>query len=277
MPLHNPAKEPQAGARFSSTVRSSTSLLSLALTAALSIVASGCLKTRAQLRQEEDVDAATPRQASVQDVQPRAEYVIEELKSEITRLTGRIEDLERAQKEQSSAASQQEASSEERRKLEERVQELEQAQERIILELKKAQEKFQEKLQEAPTGAGAKPATELLDRAKKEFRAGNHQAVVDLLADYLKAPKAPRGEEATFLKAESHFALKQWKKSILEFSRFPEKYTTSKYMPMALSKIARAFEAMGMREDAKGFYQELVDKFPKSPEAAKARAAKKVQ
>ena len=39
----------------------------------------------------------------------------------------------------------------------------------------------------------------------------------------------------------------------------------------ALLKIGQSFEALGMKEDAKGFYQELTDKFPKSPEAAKAK------
>jgi len=42
-------------------------------------------------------------------------------------------------------------------------------------------------------------------------------------------------------------------------------------MPEALYKIGMSFESLGMGEDAKGFYQELVEKYPKSPEAKKAR------
>jgi len=42
-------------------------------------------------------------------------------------------------------------------------------------------------------------------------------------------------------------------------------------MPKALFQNCSFFEAPWDEEDAKGFYQELVEKYPKSPEAKKAR------
>ena len=43
-------------------------------------------------------------------------------------------------------------------------------------------------------------------------------------------------------------------------------------MPEALYKIGVSFEALGSKDDAKGFYQLLVDKFPKSPQAKKVKS-----
>ena len=73
------------------------------------------------------------------------------------------------------------------------------------------------------------------------------------------------------MSGHSKWATIKHKKAIVDYSRFPEKFTKSKRMPQALLQIGRSFEAMGMKEDAKGFYQELIDKFPKSNEAKKVR------
>jgi len=74
------------------------------------------------------------------------------------------------------------------------------------------------------------------------------------------------------MRAEAYYQLKQYKKAIVDYSKFPEKFTTSKKMPVALLKIGQSFDALGMRDDAKSFYQELIEKFPKSQEAKKARS-----
>lgn len=223
------------------------------------IASSSCLKTRAQLRQEEDSDAATPKQADVTDVQPRGEYVIDELKSEITRLNGRIEDLERAQKQQESKEAKLDVK-EEIRKMENRIVELEQAQASMLAEMKKIQ-----------SGVPAKEEVEFFSKGKKEYLAKNYDQAIEFFTAYLKTPKGKHQEDAIYFRAEAYYAQKQYKKAIIDYSKFPEKFTTSKRMPAALYKIGQSFEAMGMKDDAKGFYQELVEKFPKSPEATKAK------
>ncbi|MGZ3697637.1 MAG: tetratricopeptide repeat protein, partial [Bdellovibrionota bacterium] len=106
---------------------------------------------------------------------------------------------------------------------------------------------------------------------RAQFKAGNFSAAIETLTAYLKTAKKGKTEEATFLRAESYYKLKQYKKAIVDYSKFPEKYTHSKNMPQVLYKIGLCFDNLGMRDDAKGFYQELIEKFPKSPEAKKAR------
>lgn len=234
--------------------------LAIALTATS---LTGCLKTRAQLKDDPDDRevASKPVPAQVQDVQPKGEYVIDEIKSEITRLTGRVEDLERTAHQQQKAANDPKEK-EEVQQLHRRIEELERAQAEMLEALKKLQTS-------APAAA---ENTDAFEKGKASLKAGNLEAAVESFTSYLKYPKAKNAEEATFLRGEAYFGLKQHKKAIIDFSKFPEKFTKSKRLPAALLKIGQSFEALGMKEDAKGFYQELVDKFPKAPEAKKAKA-----
>lgn len=226
----------------------------------LMLTQTGCLKTRAQLREEGEDERGITSQAAPskapQDVQPQGQYVIDEIKGEFTRLEGRVEDMERAQKQQASAAK-----SDEVKKLETRITELEQAQANMLEVIKK--------LQETPA-ASADPA-ELLQKGRNQVEAGNFEGAIENLTAYMKNPKGKKSEEATLLRAEAYFSLKDYKKAIVDYSKFPEKFTRSTHMPLALLRIGKSFEALGMKDDAKGFYQELVEKFPKSPEAKKVK------
>src|SRR4051812_47936891 len=182
-------------------------LISFLLVLAASL--SGCLKTRAQLR--EDQDDARPEPAHVEDVKPQGQYVIDELKSEMTRLQGRIEDLERTQKDTHQTAAVK-ANSDELKKMEGRLVELEMAQANVLEELKKLRE----------TAAPADPA-EAFDKGKAHFDAGQYDGAVDSFTAYLRVPKGKRAEDATFYRGESFYALKQYKKAIVDYSKFPEK------------------------------------------------------
>jgi tol-pal system protein YbgF len=225
------------------------------LVLALALSTSACLKTRAQLKDDGDDAGEKPVKANVQDVQPKDAYVIDEIKGEITRMTGKIEDLERSQQQANSPAKQ-----EEMKKIEARIVELEHAQVQMIEAIKKLQ-----------SNVPPPDPTETFEKAKKEFSAGDYSAAIDGFTSYLKVPNGKLAEEATYLRGEAFYETKQYKKAIIDYSKFPEKFTRSKHMAQALYKIGLSFEALGLKEDAKGFYQELVDKHPKSAEAKKAR------
>jgi TolA-binding protein len=241
-------------------------LLSTAL--ALLVTQTACLKTRAQLREEgttaDDViqTASAPAKVSTpQEVQPQGAYVIDEIKGEFTRLEGRVQEIERTQQ-SSNKHGDSIATKDDLKKLETRMAELESAQANMIETLKK--------LQEAPA-ASASPS-ELLDKGKTQMEAGNHEGAVESFGLAIKNAKGKTLEEATFLRAESYFANKNFNKAIVDYSKFPEKFPKSTHLPRALFQIGKSFESQGMKDDAKAFYQELVEKFPKSPEAKKAKS-----
>jgi tol-pal system protein YbgF len=236
------------------------SIVSIIVLGSLSLSLTSCLKSRAQVRDDsyDDHESKPVAAHPVQDVQPQGgQYVIDELKSEFTRLEGRVEDLERAQK--SGGNKSDIAHSEEFKKIEERIQKIEHAQASLTESLGKRAE------------SSAADAPEIYKKAAAHFEEGDFEAALEGFTAYLKTPKPKRPEDATFLKAESLYKLKQYKKAIVEYSKFPEKFTKSTHMPESLYKIGLCFDALGMKEDAKGFYQELVEKYPKSPEAKKAR------
>jgi TolA-binding protein len=235
-----------------------------ALLVSLMMTLPGCLKTRAQLRGEGGDDAGAPGTAAgaanpVQEVQPQGQYVIDEIKTELTRLNGRIEDLERAQKQ--SASNPAGASKEDLKPLETRMAELEKAQAVMI-----------ETLQKLQASTPVPENASLFNQGKEQFNAQNYEGAAESLSGYLKTPKAKKAEEATFLRAESYFNLKQYKKAIADYSKFTEDYTKSSRMPTVLYRIGLSFEGLGMKEDARAFFQELADKFPKAPETKKAKA-----
>src|SRR5690242_18706769 len=107
--------------------------LSKLFTLALLLTLTACLKTRAQLNKEEGSAPAETAPAKIEPVQTQNNYAVDELKSEVIQLTGRIEDLERTQKEQQTKSTEKD----EVKKLQERITELENAQVTLIEALKK--------------------------------------------------------------------------------------------------------------------------------------------
>jgi len=181
-------------------------------------------------------------------------YGIEELKAEQARENGRIEELERG------ANSSNWKDSDDYKALVKRVDDLEKAQLESLEAIKKLQ-------------ANQPPAdnTGLVEQAKKAFNAGDYSNATDLLTQYLQNPSGKLAEDAYFLRGESLFRQKIYKKAILDYANFPDKFNKSPLYPKALLKIGLAYEALSMKDEAKAFFQDLIEKFPKSHEAKEAK------
>lgn len=213
----------------------------------------GCLKTRSQLR--EDTGGAVPQH--VETVAPQGGYAMDEMKQEITRLTGRLEAMERSQQDSRGSKN---AEVEELRKLQTRIQELEQAQMTSIEAIKK----LQENLPQADN-------VELYKKGRESLKAKKYDEAIKFFSQYLKAQNPEFQEEAIYLRGEAYFSEKNFKKAIVDYSKFPEKFSRSPLMPKALLKIAQSFEALGNKDDAFAFYDQLLEEYPKSPEAKHAK------
>ena len=227
---------------------------------ALALSNSGCLKTRTQLREEGSDDSTQGSKTSAPEAAPPApgQYAVDELKSELTRMTGRLEDLERAQAQSSKDPSI--ANKDDLKKLEARIAELEQAQLAVLEAIKKLQ-----------NSSPPADATDAYEKGKALFDAGDMSGAIEQFSTYLRNPKGKYAEDATFHRAEAYYSVKDYKKAIIDYSKFTEKFKNSKRVPAALYKIGLSFEALGMKEDAHGFFAELTEKFPKSSEAKKVK------
>jgi TolA-binding protein len=71
--------------------------------------------------------------------------------------------------------------------------------------------------------------------------------------------------------AEELFDKKDWRKAILNFQRFRDANPKHKHFADATYKIGVCFQELGMKDEARTFYDEVIAKFPNSPEAKKAR------
>lgn len=214
---------------------------------ALTLSSTACLKTRAQMKEEEDQQSGV---GAMPVEQPHGNYAIDELKSEITRLSGKVEELERRQ-----------AESGDTKDLEKRMVELEQSQLAILEAMKKS-----------PSAPSSKDPSDLFFESKKRFNAGQFKTASQGLQEYLESSHTRYAAEATYLLGDSYFSMKEYKKAIIEYAKFSEnKFGKSPYIPKALYMTALSFEALGMKDDSRAFFQELINSYPKSKEAKQAR------
>lgn len=72
--------------------------------------------------------------------------------------------------------------------------------------------------------------------------------------------------------AQESFSHKDWKKAIVNFSKYREDNPKGKNFAEATYKIGVSFQELGLKEEAKSFYDELIARFPKSEEAKKVKA-----
>ena len=88
----------------------------------------------------------------------------------------------------------------------------------------------------------------------------------------IKAITKPKEkEELTWLVAEAHYKLGQMREAALQFNEFIDSKPSVKYLPQARLRMGDAFRNLGDPATARIYYQELISKHPKSPEASKAK------
>jgi TolA-binding protein len=75
----------------------------------------------------------------------------------------------------------------------------------------------------------------------------------------------------TFETAEAFFAKKDFRQAILEYQKYREKFPKGKNVAVATYKMGICFQELGLKEDAKSFYEEVISKSPKSDEAKKSK------
>lgn len=71
--------------------------------------------------------------------------------------------------------------------------------------------------------------------------------------------------------ADDHFGKKEWKKAILSYQRFRDQNPKHKRFARATLRIGLSFQELGMGDEAKTFFEEVVSKYPDSAEAKTAK------
>lgn len=109
------------------------------------------------------------------------------------------------------------------------------------------------------------------DVAWRSFERKDYQAAVSRFREFVKKyPKSKLAGVAQFWLGESHFALKEFEKAIVAYDEV-RRYPQTDKVPAALLRQGLSFAELGEKVNARLVLQELIEKFPQSAEAPKAK------
>lgn len=89
-------------------------------------------------------------------------------------------------------------------------------------------------------------------------------------AEAAAAAKAAESGKDPFKAGEEKFEKRAWKDAILDYEKYRAHNARGKHFSAATYKIGVCFQELGMPEEAKAFYEEVIAKYPKGKDAEKA-------
>lgn len=205
----------------------------------------GCLQTRSDVRTGEQRQVLQQQVGTLQKTNADTSNRIADLEEQLRFMNGRVEVLEAKL---SSAG--QEAEQQRRNAVE-----FSQSQNQKFAVYQEALEKMEQTVQGLQAELNSMRTQQLSDRAKS-----------DSSRDHAKLNQDP------YEVADSFFEKKEFKSAILEYQKYVEKFPKGKKVPSATYKIGVSFQELGMKNEARAFYDEVISNFPKSEEARKAKS-----
>jgi len=119
---------------------------------------------------------------------------------------------------------------------------------------------------------GVEPPEDMYLRGYKETKANNFAEASKIFTTFLSTyPDHKLASNSQYWLAEIYYARADWEMAILEFDKVIKKYPESEKVPAATLKQGYAFEKLGANKEAKVLLEQVVSKFPKSPEAGLAK------
>ncbi len=126
-------------------------------------------------------------------------------------------------------------------------------------------------------GAAAKQAEltpeGLYQEALNTFKAGNTQKARELLTKFVEQyPHHQLASNAHYWLGETYYTEKTYDQAVLEFEKVIKNYPGKEKVPAAMLKQALAFKGLGDVKSARYVLNRLIDSYPRSEEAAQAKA-----
>lgn len=206
----------------------------------LASLLTGCLKTRNEVRENEQSQVMQQQVVTMQKTHADSTGRFSEIEEQLREFNGRVDVIENKLGKSDSG---------------------------VEAALKTTQQQNQELNQKMM----------LLQEALTKMEVDVHALNAEIQA--LKADKAAAGAERSVKQAkkdvfemgQEFFEKKDWKQSILNFQKYRDDHPKGKNFSEATYKIGVAFQELGMKDEAKTFYDEIVNKFPKTEEARRAK------
>ncbi len=227
----------------------------LVLAAVLSTA--GC-KTKADLKREQDLERLKQEVSTVRGSKADTEMENEELRGELSRMNALLSERTQYQEKQF------EQLRSDLTAAQTRIQALEQ---KIVAEeLASVKAKTETRPRETAKESG-------FEMGKKAYDDGDFEMAIELLRPVAKGkPQNEESKKAQYYLAESYFGSKDFATAAIEFGEFKKHYAKDPLVPTAIYRQANAFKNLSKSKEAKLFYTELIDGYPKHPLVAKAKA-----
>ncbi|MGH7770867.1 MAG: tol-pal system protein YbgF [Candidatus Binatia bacterium] len=132
---------------------------------------------------------------------------------------------------------------------------------------------------DAPTGIARDKVAGESEAVRKDYEEAmklldrkDYKTAIVRFRDFLKKfPKSDLADNAQYWIGESHYALKEFDQAILAFDEVERQYPNGDKVPAALLKQGFAFAELGDKVDARLILKKLIDRYPQSQEAVKAK------
>ncbi|MDG0816922.1 tetratricopeptide repeat protein [Bdellovibrio svalbardensis] len=217
---------------------------SLVVVALTGLMLTGCLQTRNDVRDNEQRHVMQQQVSTLQKTNADVGNRFSDLEEEMRSLTGRVDVVEnKLGQSNSGVESALKSSQQQNMDLSQKVVLLQDA----LVKMDKQMDAMNSEIQalKANQAAAASRASEV--SSKKESRKDGYEA----------------GQE--------FFTKKDWKQAILQYQKYRDESPKGSHFADATYKIGVAFQELGMKDEAKTFYDEVVSKYPKSEEARRAK------
>lgn len=232
-------------------------IMRIGLLISLLWIMSGCLRTREDIKEVESTKAMRDQVDTLQKVHADSSSRLEELMDQNRQLNGRIEELE--QKILKNSQAQGAGKDDLQKSLSESRQQSELLKDGIV-KLENQVQALQEEIVTLKTKGSS-------DRTNSS---GKHSSSDGSSSDKAK-DKVKDKERELMDSALAEFQESKWKEAILNFDHYREKFPKGKYVAEATYKTGVSFQELGMRDEAKVFYNEVIEKFPKTEMSKKAQ------
>lgn len=125
----------------------------------------------------------------------------------------------------------------------------------------------------ADSSAGETPAVKKdYEFAFQALERRDYRLAIARFKEFLKKhPKSNLADNAQYWIGESHYGLREFDQAIIEFDAVRRRYPQGEKVPAALLKQGFAFAELGERLNARLLLQEVVERYPDTPEAGKAK------
>jgi len=242
----------------------------------------GCT-TKAELKRQQDLDRMKQEVTAAKGAHVDAESQLDEVRTDLQKLSLTVEQQHQALRTQTDDLRREMAGLVGRiHSLEQKVLDEELARKVLQADAKAARESAREANEKADLAEKTEKAAEKaaveekkaasFDHAKKLFDEKKYDASIQTLREVLeKKSTGNEAKNARFLLGEALFQSKDYAAAALAFDDFKKHHGTDVAAPQAMYRQANAFRLLGKTTEARLFYQDLLEKFPKSSQAAKAK------